>query len=70
MNKNTIFCLEGPPEKEYLKVDLAGFNCACIAQDRTNLTMSEHGIETSNFVLSDILKLSYREGLAGMQVVH
>jgi len=32
------------------------------------LTISEHGGESSRFTLSDILNLSYREGLSGMQV--
>ena len=49
---------------------MAGFNCVCIAQDRTNLTISEHGGESSSFMLSDILNLSYCEGLAGMNVVN
>ena len=49
---------------------MAGFNCVFIAQDRSNLTISGHGDESSNFILSNILKLSCREGLAGMQAVN
>ena len=47
---------------------MAGFNCVYVTQDRANLTISEHSGESSSFISSDILKLSHREGLAGMQV--